>query len=426
MSVVEQASRLRTVPQPRRLGLTAAARAVVLRLLEQIRIGELVLTLPDGSVRHLGDPATGPSVRGAIHSDDLFRRLVTRGQLGIGEAFVAGDWDAESDLAELVALLVVNAEHASERWRRFRRVRELRPHLPRTNGLHRARRHIGYHYDLGNELYQLFLDESLTYSCAYFEHPGQSLADAQQAKYRRLCEKLGIASSDHVLEIGCGWGGFALHAARERGAHVTGVTISREQAQLARGRVREAGLEDRIEILERDYRLVEGAYTKIVSIEMFEAIGERQFGTFFATCDRLLAPHGVAGIQAICVPDQRYARYRRRRDWIQEYVFPGSQIPSLTAMTTAMTGASRLLVHGVEDIGYHYADTLQMWRERFAERLEDVAALGYDERFVRIWQYYLASCEALFRTRSLRDLQLVLTRPFNDSLPRYPDVRPTF
>ena len=289
-----------------------------------------------------------------------------------------------------------------------------------------ARRHIGYHYDLGNDFYELFLDESLTYSCAYFEHPEQRLADAQQAKYRRLCEKLEITEDDRVLEIGCGWGGFALHAARERGCHVTGLTISREQAQLAGRRARDAGLDDRIEILEEDYRAIGGRFTKIVSIEMFEAIGERQFGTFFSTCDRLLAPGGLAGLQVICVPDQRYARYRRRRDWIQEYVFPGSQIPSLTAMTSAMTETSGFLLHGVEDIGYHYADTLRLWRERFADEHDAVRQLGYDERFVRIWEYYLASCEALFRTRSLRDLQLVLTRPFNHTLPRYPSVRPTF
>jgi cyclopropane-fatty-acyl-phospholipid synthase len=298
--------------------------------------------------------------------------------------------------------------------------------LPRAHGLRAARRHVRYHYDLGNELFRLFLDESLTYSCAYFEHPGQSLADAQQAKYRRLCEKLAIGPEDHVLEIGCGWGGFALHAAAERGARITALTISREQHALASERVRAAGLEDRIEILERDYRLVDGSFTKIVSIEMIEAIGERQFERFFSTCDRLLARGGLVGIQTIAVPDQSFPRYRRSGDWIREYVFPGSLIPSLTALTNAMTSGSRLMVHGLEEIGIHYADTLGQWRSRFLGQLDDVRSLGYDERFVRIWDYYLASCEALFRSRCLRDLQLVLTRPFNTGLPQHPSARLTF
>jgi cyclopropane-fatty-acyl-phospholipid synthase len=425
MSVVEQTSRVRTVPRARRLGVTAAARAVILHVLEHMEGGELRLTLPDGTTRTFGDAAGGPSVRGIVASDDLFRRIATGGQVGLGEAYVVGDWRVEGDLAELFELLVSNAERASERWARVRRLRELRPHLPLSNGVRRARRHVRYHYDLGNDLFALFLDESLTYSCAYFEHPGQTLADAQQAKYRRLCEKLDVGPEDHVLEIGCGWGGFALHAARERGARVTALTISRQQFELARERVRAAGLEGQVEIAERDYRRMEGTFSKIVSIEMFEAIGERQFGTFFATCDRLLAPGGMIGLQVICVPDQRYARYRRRRDWIQEYVFPGSLIPSLTAMTNAMTRSSRLIVQGVEDIGVHYADTLRAWRDRFYARLDEVRGLGYDERFVRIWEYYLASCEALFRARALRDLQLILSRPLNGRLPRYPSQRVT-
>lgn len=426
MSALEETGRLRGVPPARRLGLARVARAATLRALERLEGGELSLTLPDGTVRRFGDPQAGPAVAATVASNDLFRRLATAGQVGLGEAYVAGDWRADGDLAELFELLVRNAERAAERWPLLARLRELRPHLPLPNGPRRARRQIRYHYDLGNELFALFLDESMTYSCAYFEHPGQSLEDAQQAKYRRLCEKLAVGPEDHVLEIGCGFGGFALHAARERGARVTGVTISRRQHELASERVRQAGLEGRVEILELDYRRVQGSFTKVVSVEMLEAVGERQLGTFFATCDRLLAPGGVAGLQVICVPDRRYARYRRRQDWIQRYVFPGSLIPSLTVMTQAMTRSSRLLVQGVEDIGVHYADTLRLWRERFFARLDEVRALGYDERFVRLWEYYLATCEALFRTRSLRDLQLVLSRPRNDRLPRYPSQRLTF
>ena len=410
----------------RRTGLDDLARRAVFWALAQLRGGELTLRLPEGVVRRFGD-ATGPSVSATIASEDFFRRIATRGQIGLGESYVAGDWTTD-DLPGLFELLVRNAEWASQRmpFAALVKMKALRPHLPARNTVRRARKHIAYHYDLGNDLFGLFLDPSLAYSCAYFEHEGQSLEDAQQAKMRRLCEKLAIGPDDHVLEIGCGWGGFAIHAAEQRGARVTGVTISRAQHDLACRRVRDAGLDDRVEIQLRDYRQVEGTFTKIVSIEMFEAIGEKQYGTFFATCDRLLAHGGLVGLQTIAVPDQRYARSKRNRDWIQEYVFPGSLIPSLTSMTRASTRSSRLVVHGLEDIGVCYADTLREWRSRFFARIEDVYALGYDQRFVRIWDYYLATCEALFRTRSLRDLQIVLTRPLNDSLPRYPATRLTF
>ena len=418
MSTVTRAgATIRRPPGARRLGLTAATRRIMLWALEQLEGGELVLRLPDGSARRFGDPATGPSLDATVVNDDFFRRIALRGSIGLGESYVAGDWRTD-DLPGVFALLIRNAELAAAR-RPFStvvRLKELRPHLPLSNHHGRAKKHIAYHYDLGNDFFRLFLDEALLYSCAYYEHPGQSLEDAQQAKLRRLCDRLDIGPDDHVLEIGCGWGGFALHAARERGARVTGITISREQHELACERVAAAGLEGRIEIQLRDYRLVEGTFSKIVSIEMFEAIGERQFGTFFATCDRLLARGGLVGLQIIAVPDNRYARYRKTRDWIQEYVFPGSLIPSVTAMTTAMTDSSQLMIHALEDIGPNYAETLREWRERFFARIDDVRLLGYDERFVRIWEYYLASCEALFRTRSLRDLQLVLTRPLNESL----------
>ena len=228
----------------------------------------------------------------------------------------------------------------------------------------RARRNIAYHYDLGNELFELMLDETMTYSCAIFEHAGQSLADAQRAKIDRICRTLALGPSDHVLEIGCGWGGFARHAASRYGCRVTGFTISREQATVARGRA--AGLP--VEILEQDYRTVEGTFTKVVSIEMLEAIGEEQFGTYFATIDRVLAPGGRALVQTILVPDQRWHRYRRTPDWIERYVFPGCLIPSLGSLAAAAARHSRLGIYDVHEIGVHYAETLRRWRERFHAR----------------------------------------------------------
>ena len=398
--------------QPRALGLERVARFFLERALPHLDGGTLVVRLPDGSERRFG---SGPPVTITIESPGLFRRLAMRGKIGLGESYQAGEWHSD-DLVGLFELLLRNADAAALRHPRVMRFLSLRPSRRAQNGLRCARRNIAYHYDLGNELFELFLDETMTYSCAVFEHTDDSLAEAQLRKYRRICDKLELRSDDRVLEIGCGWGGFAIHAATERGARVTGLTISPAQAALARERIAAAGLSDRIEIIEQDYRVHEGRYTKIASIEMLEAIGDRQFPTFFAACDRLLAHGGVACIQTILVPDQRWDRYRKTPDWVERYLFPGCLIPSMTALTRAMTRASRLMVHDVEEIGRHYAETLCRWRRGFHGRLEDVRRLGYDDRFVRTWDFYLAYCEAAFRTRSLRDVQLVLTRPFNEVL----------
>ena len=382
--------------------LERTATAVLERALAGLEDGTLEVELPGGSVRRFG---TGAPVRLAIHDRAFFRRLATRGKLGFGESYTAGEWDSD-DLVGLFELLLHNADAAAERHARVRRLLELRPRLARRNGFARARRNIAYHYDLGNDLFELMLDETMTYSCAVFERPGMSLADAQRAKYERLCALLELGPGDHVLEIGCGWGGFARYASERYGCRVTGHTISAEQAKVARERT--AGLP--VEIVEQDYRKVDGEFTKVVSIEMIEAIGEDQFGMFFATIDRVLAPGGRAAIQAILVPDQRWERYRRSPDWIERYVFPGCLIPSLEALTRAAAKDSRLGIYGVHEIGDHYAETLRRWREGFHERIEDVRRLGYDRRFERTWDFYLAFCEAAFRTRVLRDVHLLVAR----------------
>jgi len=403
---------LRDAPAARAKPLERVARTLLDRALANLEGGTLEVALPDGSSRRFG---SGPPVRVTIASTNFFRRLATRGKLALGESYTAGEWSSD-DLVAFFELLLRNAEAAAERHATLRRVLAARPRLRTRNGLRRSRRNIAYHYDLGNDLFALFLDETMTYSCAVFERPDETLADAQQNKYGRICEHLRLRPADRVLEIGCGWGGFAVHAAREYGARVTGLTISPAQAELARRRVAEAGVADRVEIVLSDYREHEGSYAKVVSIEMLEAIGERQFPTFFETCDRLLAPGGIACVQTILVPDQRWDRYRKTPDWIERYLFPGCLIPSLTALTHAMTAASRLMVHEVDEIGGHYAETLRRWRKRFRARLDEVRALGYDERFERTWDFYLAYCEAAFRVRALRDVQLVLTRPFNEAL----------
>lgn len=414
MSTLERTLR-REPPAPGARGALLERLAVLIleRVLPGLEGGTLAVRLPDGSRRLFG--SSGPEVAVTITNPNLFRRLATRGKLGLGESYQAGEWEAD-DLVGLFELLLRNYERAAQRHPRVARIVNARPRLNRRNGLLRARRNIGYHYDLGNELFAQFLDETMTYSSALWEGEDEPLEEAQLRKLRRVCEKLRLGPDDHVLEIGCGWGSFALVAAGEYGARVTGLTISSAQAELARRRVAEAGLADSVRVLEEDYRSHSGTYSKIASIEMIEAIGERQFPTFFAACDRLLASGGVACVQTILVPDQRYDRYRSAPDWIERYVFPGCLIPSLAALTEAMTRASRFLLHDVEEIGPHYAPTLRRWRERFLDNLPRVRELGYDDRFERTWNFYLAFCEAAFRVRALRDAQLVLTRPFNEAL----------
>jgi cyclopropane-fatty-acyl-phospholipid synthase len=338
----------------------------------------------------------------------LLDRIARSPKLALGESYQAGEWHAD-DLVPLLELLLLNAAPGRERHRWWRRFAESRPRPNRRQGLFAARRNIAAHYDLGNDLFRLMLDPTMTYSCALFESDSESLEDAQRRKLRSVCNQLELGPDDHVLEIGCGWGSFALTAAREYGARVTAVTISREQAALARRRVARAGLGDRIEVVERDFRELEGSYTKIASIEMLEAVGEKLWTPFFAACDRLLAAGGRACIQTIVVPDERLARYRSSPDWIERHVFPGCLIPSRAAVRRALEPTS-LDVVGDTEIGPHYATTLRRWRERFHANLGGVRDLGYDERFVRTWNFYLASCEALFSTGLMRDAQLVLAR----------------
>ena len=287
----------------------------------------------------------------------------------------------------------------------------VRPRLPEAVSLARAREHIEYHYDLGNDLYALFLDEeTLSYSSAVFEHAGQTLGDAQLHKLRGICDRLDLRPGGRVLEVGCGWGGFARLAAEERGVHVTGVTLSTDQHAVATARAAASDAAERIDIRLQDYRTLDGAFDAWVSIEMIEAVGHAQLPTYFATMDRLLAPGGRAFVQAISIPDHRYERYRRSRDWISEYIFPGAACPSLAAMTAAMA-PTRLRVREQVDIAPHYAATLRMWRERFEDRLPDVRAMGFDEEFIRAWRFYLASCEAAFACGNIHDRQLVIHRP---------------
>ncbi|HET8968827.1 MAG TPA: cyclopropane-fatty-acyl-phospholipid synthase family protein [Gaiellaceae bacterium] len=403
MTTVDRDLPRRTTSRP--WGVGRIAESVLERVLPGVEGGTLVLRLPDGSQRRYG---SGREAHMQIDDWRLLRRIARSPKLALGESYQAGEWRSD-DLVALLELLLRNAGVGGRRHPGWRRFAQARPRINRRTGVLAARRNIEAHYDLGNDLFALFLDETMTYSCALFEHAGESLEDAQRRKLFRVCEQLELGPDDHLLEIGCGWGSLALTAAGEFGARVTAVTISPAQAELARSRIAEAGLAGRITVVERDFRELDGTFTKIASIEMLEAIGEKLWTPFFAACDRLLAPGGRACIQTIIVPDERLASYRSSPDWIERHIFPGCLIPSREAMRTAL-GRSRLRIVSDSEIGGSYAETLRRWRERFHANLREVRALGYDERFVRTWDFYLASCEALFRTGLMRDAQIVLAR----------------
>ncbi|MCL4810093.1 MAG: cyclopropane-fatty-acyl-phospholipid synthase family protein [Thermoanaerobaculia bacterium] len=408
--------------------LDRLATRLVLEALEGLEGGAVLLALPDGTTRRFGPEGARP-IRLTARSWKPLRALVLGGDLGAAEAFLDGEWTTD-DLPGLVRLFVANAALLDrETWlTRVVGAGNRLLHALNRNTRAGSRRNVRAHYDLGNDLYRLFLDPSMTYSCALFETGSETLEEAQEKKLRRIAEKARIRPGDHVLEIGCGWGSFACLAAREHGARVTGVTLSLEQAAWARERVVREGLSDRVEIRLADYRDLPGegtSYDRVVSIEMLEAVGYRFLPAYFEAVDRLLAPEGIAVIQAITVPDDRHERLLRRPDFIQKHVFPGSPCPSVGAVAAAVAARSRLLIHHLEDVGAHYAETLRRWRAAFLASRTRVRELGYDERFVRLWDFYLAYCEGAFASRYVGDVQLVLTRSGNRALgpvPGYPDA----
>ncbi|MGN6109771.1 MAG: class I SAM-dependent methyltransferase [Kofleriaceae bacterium] len=380
--------------------------------------GRIDLELPSGAWVRLGGAGRAEaSLR--VHDDRAFLRLLLRGELGAGESFVAGEWSTDDLVAVTrVFLRATRARGLESPLTRLARLPALARHRRAANSLLGSRRNIGAHYDLGNAFYRLFLDdETLAYSCAYSPDgafPPSALAAAQRAKLDRLCDWLALSPRDHLLEIGCGWGGMAIHAAATRGCRVTAITVSREQHALAAARVQAAGLADRIAVHYLDYREVaarfDRPFDKIVSIEMLEAVGHEYLPGYFATCARLLAEGGRLALQSITMPDDRYDAYRRGVDWMQTYVFPGSSIPSLGAIERAARSAGFQLARR-DDIGASYPSTLRAWRERFVAALPRVRALGFDDAFIRMWSLYLGFSEAAFEERTLRDHQLLMVRP---------------
>ncbi len=391
--------------------LAKVALRICLAAAARIQVGRLSVVMPDGSRRVFGDTRSDEQAEIRIHDREAFVRLLLHGETGAGEAYMDGLWSSP-DLVGLVRLAARNREAlalSSGQLRKLIQIPRILAHRARRNTVGQSRRNISAHYDLGNDFYRLFLDESLTYSSAVFATPDQSLADAQRNKYRLIAEGAGLTRGQHVLEIGTGWGGFALYAAGELGCRVTSVTISQEQFELATERVRAAGLDDLVDIQLRDYRDISGTYDAVVSIEMIEAVGAEYFGTYFEACDAALVPGGRMSLQAITFPDVAYAQQLRGANWIQTYIFPGGLCPSL-AVIEQSTRDTRLLITRVTDIGADYARTLNQWRTRFLDRLPEVRALGFDDRFIRMWEFYLAQSEAGFATGLSQDLQIVLEK----------------
>jgi cyclopropane-fatty-acyl-phospholipid synthase len=375
------------------------------------------LTLDDAvdSVE-LGTPIAGEEplrVHLRVLDPRFYRLVAANGSVGAGEAYIEGMWRCD-DLVALIRIMVRNRDLLDGMESGLARLGGLAMkawHALNRNTRSGSRRNIAAHYDLGNKLFGLFLSKDLMYSSAIYADESESLETASTRKLERICQKLDLSPADHVLEIGTGWGGFAIHAARHYGCRVTTTTISREQFDLATQRVAEAGLGDRIEILLNDYRDLTGRYDKLVSIEMIEAIGAEFMPTYFGAISRLLKDDGMALIQAITIEDHRYEQALKSVDYIKRYVFPGSFIPSVSAMLGAARKASDLRLFHLEDIGPSYALTLKAWRELFMGRRSEVMQAGYDERFIRMWEFYLAYCEGGFRERSIGDVQMLLTRP---------------
>ena len=391
--------------------LTRVAWRVALTAAERIREGRLRVVLPDGSVRVFGDPTAADDAEIRVHDPAALTRILLHGETGAGEAYTDGLWSSP-DLPALLRLAARNRDalDLSGGWFRIpAQIGRTAAHRLRRNTRSGSRRNIAAHYDLGNDFYRLFLDPSLTYSSAVFESADQSLEDAQRAKYRRVAANAGLEAGQHVLEIGTGWGGFALYAAGELGCRVTSVTVSQEQFELARARIAEAGLEDRVDIQLRDYRDIEGTYDAIVSIEMLEAVGAEYLPAFFEICDRALHPGGRLSLQVITFPDAAYERQLNGANWIQTYIFPGGLCPSLAVIERA-TRETRLLITGVTDIAADYVRTLAGWRRAFLEHLDEARALGFDERFLRMWEYYLALSETGFATGLSQDLQIAMVK----------------
>lgn len=393
---------------------------VVINLLSKMKLGTLNLTLPGGEQIQLGNGEGAVMANIEVKNRNFFKRCVLFGDIGFGEAYVEGDWTTDSitNVIRWVLLNVDNAPTVSGSNAQAAVLNVLRffnhiYHSKRANSLDGSRKNISEHYDLNNDFFALFLDPTMTYSSAYFAKEGMTLQEAQLEKYDRLCRQLHLKPTDHVLEIGSGWGGNAIYMAKKYGCKVTTATISEEQYKLAKERIEKEGLTEKVNLVLQDYRLLEGQFDKIVSIEMLEAVGANFYDAYFKKCGELLKRNGILALQVITCPDSRFESLRNGVDWIQKHIFPGSLLPSVAAINKAINNTGDLTLVDLKDLGLHYAKTLSIWRDQFNANLKEAKELGFDERFIRKWNYYLSYCEGAFEMRNIHVMQLVYTRPNN-------------
>ena len=390
------------------------ARSFMLKVLAKLQIGSLTLkeqneTLTFGSS---ADPLA-PHAEVHVHDNDLYRRILTGGSIAAGETFIEGLWSSP-DLTAVTRAFSANMamlEAMSDKQNLLARVALKVSHWARRNTTSRSRENISAHYDLGNDFFSLFLDPSMMYSSAVYPTPDSDLATAAQHKLRLICEDLELTAEDHLVEIGTGWGGMAIFAAEHYGCRVTTTTISREQFDYTVAAVADKGLQDRITVLFDDYRDLQGRFDKLVSIEMIEAVGHQFYDTYFATVSRLLKPHGKAVIQAITMTEQRYEQARDSVDFIKRYIFPGGCLPSLTVISDSLSRVTDMQMSHLRDITRDYADTLSAWHDGFLGKLDTVRQMGFDDRFIRMWRYYLSYCEGGFRERIIGTYQITMTKP---------------
>ncbi|MFI7865449.1 class I SAM-dependent methyltransferase [Ectopseudomonas khazarica] len=395
-------------------------RRAVLRQLANLRHG-LLLVHEGSEVLHFGTPQSSQRAEIRVNDPAVWGLVAGNGSIGAGEAYIHGYWSTP-DLTAVVRIFVANLDVLDAMESGLARLG--RPLIQGLHWLNRntrqgSRRNIAAHYDLGNDLFEQFLDPTMMYSAAMFLRGDDSLQQAQLNKLQRICEKLALQPSDHLLEIGTGWGSMAIYAASQYGCRVTTTTLSREQYAYTERRIREQGLEDRVTLLLEDYRDLEGQYDKLVSIEMIEAVGHRFLPTYFEQCARLLKPEGLMLLQAITIRDQRYEQARQSVDFIQRYIFPGGALPSMHKMLEVISRHTDLNLHHMEDFGLHYARTLNLWRENLSQARQRLEQLGYDGYFYRLWEFYLCYCEGGFLERTIGTAQLLLAKPGARPLPQY-------
>ena len=392
-------------------------RKFTLNFLSQLRHGSITL-IEAGEAQQFGDADAELNTTITVTDPAFYQKLVLAGSVGGGEAYIHGFWRCDN-LTALVQIFARNLEvldKMDSTWARLSRPMLKLLNFRNRNTISQSRRNIAAHYDLGNAMYQLFLDPSMMYSSAVYPAADSTLEQAQQHKLQQICERLQLKTSDHLLEIGTGWGSMAIYAAQHYGCKVTTTTISQQQYDYTKARVAELGLQDKITLLFEDYRLLTGTYDKLVSIEMIEAVGDDFLDNYFEKCSSLLKPDGIMVLQAITMVDHRYQQYVREVDFIKRYIFPGGCLPSISRMASAVANKTDLVIRQVQDIGFDYARTLKDWCDNFMAQRDAVHQLGYDDNFIRLWHFYLCYCEGGFRERATSAVHLVLSKPQNRSV----------